>query len=289
MGAALTYARRYALFTLVGIAGEDDLDATDLPTQSAVAASHAPAPQTASNPSWHRKNAKAAAVLESKTLSPQDSAKQRDQLLVELPSLGSEDEAAQWAKRILAIKNSLTTADAGAIEAAFADHMARFSERMPVHRTDIASDDQAGRQSPPTETADADEWALLGRTRRRRDKAHLKFVASQPCLLCNRRPADAHHLRHAQPMAMGRKVSDEFTVPLCRTHHRQVHRTGDEAEWWSSMDHDIDPLEIAKGLWEQSHHGRPVQPMRPRVSEGIQPQKMSPVSGVRPTTRGEPA
>src|SRR5215475_9496717 len=30
MGAALTYARRYALFTLVGIAGEDDLDATDL-------------------------------------------------------------------------------------------------------------------------------------------------------------------------------------------------------------------------------------------------------------------
>ena len=30
MGAALTYARRYALFTLVGIAGEDDLDAPDL-------------------------------------------------------------------------------------------------------------------------------------------------------------------------------------------------------------------------------------------------------------------
>jgi ERF superfamily len=32
MGAALTYARRYALFTLVGIAGEDDLDAPDLCT-----------------------------------------------------------------------------------------------------------------------------------------------------------------------------------------------------------------------------------------------------------------
>ena len=30
MGAALTYARRYALFTLVGIAGEDDLDAPDI-------------------------------------------------------------------------------------------------------------------------------------------------------------------------------------------------------------------------------------------------------------------
>ena len=34
MGAALTYARRYALFTLVGIAGEDDLDAPDLPRES---------------------------------------------------------------------------------------------------------------------------------------------------------------------------------------------------------------------------------------------------------------
>jgi hypothetical protein len=72
---------------------------------------------------------------------------------------------------------------------------------------------------------------------------------------------------------MGRKVSDEFTVPLCRTHHRQVHRTGNEAEWWSAMDGDIDPLEIAKGLWEQSHHGRPVQPMRPRVTSGSQPQE----------------
>jgi hypothetical protein len=189
-------------------------------------------------------------------------------LLGELPSLGSADEAAQWAKRILPIKNSLTTADTGAIEAAFEDHMARISESMPVDRTAI--DDQAGRQSAPTETADADEWALLGRTRRRRDKAHLKFVASQPCLLCNRQPADAHHLRHAQPMAMGRKVSDEFTVPVCRTHHRQIHRAGNEAEWWSLMDGDIDPLEIARGLWEQSHQ-RPVT--RRQASNSIPPQE----------------
>jgi hypothetical protein len=32
MGAALTYARRHALFALVGIAGEDDLDAPDVVT-----------------------------------------------------------------------------------------------------------------------------------------------------------------------------------------------------------------------------------------------------------------
>ena len=54
----------------------------------------------------------------------------------------------------------------------------------------------------------------ISEPRRHRDKAHLKFVASQPCLVCGRSPADAHHLRFTQPRAMGRKVSDEFTVPL---------------------------------------------------------------------------
>jgi hypothetical protein len=43
MGAALTYARRYALFTLVGIAGEDDLDAPDLQLRSEAPA-EAPSP-----------------------------------------------------------------------------------------------------------------------------------------------------------------------------------------------------------------------------------------------------
>ena len=68
----------------------------------------------------------------------------------------------------------------------------------------------------------------IGEPRRHRDKSHLKFVASQPCLVCGRSPADAHHLRFTQPRALGRKVSDEFTVPLCRTHHRDNHRFGDE-------------------------------------------------------------
>jgi hypothetical protein len=90
----------------------------------------------------------------------------------------------------------------------------------------------------------------IGRPKRRRDKAHLIFVASQACLLCGRQPSDAHHLRFAQPRSMGMKVGDEFTVPLCRIHHRQVHQTGKEAEWWNDL--DIDAVEIAKGLWEQS-------------------------------------
>jgi len=62
-------------------------------------------------------------------------------------------------------------------------------------------------------------------------------------LVCGRHPADAHHLRFAQPRALARKVSDEFTVPVCRVHHRELHRTGDEAIWWKSI--DIDPLPIA--------------------------------------------
>jgi hypothetical protein len=80
-----------------------------------------------------------------------------------------------------------------------------------------------------------------------RDKTHLKFVASQPCLVCGRNPADAHHLRFTQPRAMGRKVSDEFTVRLCRIHHRENHRFGDEPAWWRKQ--SIDPVEISRKLW----------------------------------------
>jgi len=80
---------------------------------------------------------------------------------------------------------------------------------------------------------------------------HIKSVAKQPCLVCGRRPADAHHLRFAQSPALGRKVSDEFTVPLCRGHHREVHRCGDEAAWWKRT--GIDPSAAARVLWLKSH------------------------------------
>jgi Rad52/22 family double-strand break repair protein len=92
---------------------------------------------------------------------------------------------------------------------------------------------------------------VIAEPRRLRDKAHLKFVASQPCLICGRQPSDPHHLRFAQPRAIGLKVSDEFTVPLCRGHHRQVHQVGDEGAWWEDL--QVDALEIARGLWEKTH------------------------------------
>jgi hypothetical protein len=91
----------------------------------------------------------------------------------------------------------------------------------------------------------------IAEPKRLRDKGHLRFVASQPCLICGRQPSDPHHLRFAQPRALGLKVSDEFTVPLCRGHHRQLHQAGNEMAWWHNL--DINAIEIAKGLWEESH------------------------------------
>ena len=133
--------------------------------------------------------------------------------------------------------------------------------RSPQSEADDRQSNQtpSGADAPPLQpSSDAKQSRietaalLIERPKRRREPAHLKFVGSQPCLICGRTPSDAHHLRFAQPRALGRKVSDEFTVPLCRTHHRQVHQTGNEVQWWQAMDRDVDPLEIAKGLWEQS-------------------------------------
>jgi len=106
--------------------------------------------------------------------------------------------------------------------------------------------------SPGLLPAQIDKSVLaIAEPKRLRDKAHLRFVASQPCLVCGRQPSDPHHLRFAQPRALGLKVSDEFTVPLCRGHHRQLHQAGNEVAWWEGL--NIDALPIAKGLWEQTH------------------------------------
>jgi len=107
-----------------------------------------------------------------------------------------------------------------------------------------------------------DKAALpLGEPKRIRDKEHLKFVARQPCLVCGRQPSDAHHLRFAQPRALSMKVSDEFTVPLCRTHHRNLHQTGNELTWWEKA--RLDPLPIARKLWETSHPRAATKPATP--------------------------
>jgi hypothetical protein len=62
-----------------------------------------------------------------------------------------------------------------------------------------------------------------------------------------KQPSDPHHLRFAQPRAIGLKVSDEFTVPLCRSHHRNLHQSSKELRWWENF--RIEPMPIARKLW----------------------------------------
>jgi hypothetical protein len=110
-----------------------------------------------------------------------------------------------------------------------------------------ASEDAAANALPSSRRS-------LPKTTRHRNKEHLKFVQAQPCLVCGRNPSDPHHLRFAQPQALGRKVSDEFTVPLCRTHHREAHRASQELQWWQSK--GLAPMEAARTLWSKTQ-GRP--------------------------------
>jgi hypothetical protein len=260
MGAALTYARRYALFTLVGIAGEDDLDAPDLLPSAAS--------ETKTDGSGANKNdglnggqaqstqqfastrsAKTRPRPPSRALEPEASAALRDQLIAELNNPNSAEEAANWAHRVLSAKNNLMADDAKHVEDAFRARLASISAAGRL----TTEDAERTRRSKRRRRASAvDKTALtLPALRRIRDRDHVKSVARQPCLVCGRRPADAHHLRFAQSPALGRKVSDEFTVPLCRGHHREVHRCGDESTWWKKT--GIDPSAAARALWLKAH------------------------------------
>jgi hypothetical protein len=280
MGAALTYARRYALFTLVGIAGEDDLDAPDLiaptpqtksPGPERTRRSIAPRSMTTNgrlNADQRRvdhrtpveRTDKTSLVREAVLLDTQLSARLRDQMLSELNQVGTSDEAARWAKRRYPDKTTrLNEADAEHIDQCFRTKLLSFA----AHDAEGAGVDIEGASSEaaqsngrstkkPKQSKSIDKSALsFPEPRRVRDREHVGHVAQQSCLLCGRRPCDAHHLRFAQSRALGRKVSDEFTVPLCRGHHRELHRYGDEAKWWSKA--AIDPLAAARALWLETH------------------------------------
>jgi hypothetical protein len=257
MGAALTYARRYALFTLVGIAGENDLDAPDLivPTPCV------PKTETKKtrdrrdgglNYSKQRQSGRSheGKISPALTLDAEASAVLRDQLIAQLKALSSSEEAADWAHRNLPSKASLLFSDAKQVELAFQLKLSALVTDQPT----IAEEPKAlrrGRSGPDRATSVNKTVLTLPLPRRIRDREHVKSVAKQPCLVCGRRPADAHHLRFAQPSTLGRKVSDEFTVPLCRGHHREVHRLGDEAAWWNKT--GIDPTAAARVLWLKTH------------------------------------
>src|SRR6516165_6430774 len=264
LGAALTYARRYALFTLVGIAGEDDLDAPDLPTTagpSLEATKNPPRPEEGAavsdqaaeeqKPGRHAQTSNGRARAERAkpaSLPPDASANLRHQLIAELEQLVDPETLATWAQRALPLKNQLATADAQRVEAAFAARLGQLGDAVVRPESDPV-DGPPGR-SPSTEI-EAEAVTVIGKPVRERDRDHLRFVAAQPCLVCGRTPSDAHHIKFAEQRAMGRKVSDRFSVPICRLHHRDLHRRGNERAWWENQ--GIDPLPIAASLWDRMH------------------------------------
>ena len=141
----------------------------------------------------------------------------RDQLMGELKGMQSAEDAAIWARRMLPAKNALNSADSRQIEDAFQARLAvveSASDGPDGHAPAVTSEQAEGsiRRSGP---ASIDKSYLPYPERRRiRDRDHVRFVTKQPCLICGRKPADPHHLRFVQHRALGRKVSDEFTVPL---------------------------------------------------------------------------
>ena len=162
-------------------------------------------------------------------------------------------------------KNRLRASDATQVEATFEAKLAQIptfraagattqSENAvqqpacPTSEVDLQPDESRG----PFRQGAIDKGVLaLPEPRRIRDRDHVRLVATRPCLVCGRLPSDPHHLRFAQRRALSCKVSDEFTVPLCRGHHRELHRYGDEAIWWSRL--GIDVLQVARALWLKSH------------------------------------
>jgi hypothetical protein len=288
MGAALTYARRYALFTLVGIAGEDDLDAPDLPGLKLDGGTAGPsnlerpnghADVTRSIPPY-RKGSPRQRRPSVPILNPNASAAMRDRLAAEITGLSSVDVAVEWARESIVAKNTLIAEDAGIVETAFRDRMQVLESRLEAsteaqvvvplaaalsveaaplleEARPAALGRRRGSQRPRSRASaeckaeHVDKSALtIPEPPRYRDKEHLRFVAQQACLVCGRTPSDPHHLRFMQPRALGRKVSDEFVAPLCRIHHRAAHRAGDERAWWEQV--GIDPVKVARELWTKS-------------------------------------
>ena len=287
MGAALTYARRYALFTLVGIAGEDDLDAPDLcdgphlgdgprsSTPSADERSLMPRDGQQQRKPGNGQVRRGTHGERPSTLEPEQSAALRDKLLTALGNITSADSAAIWAQETLAAKNRLGSTDAKLVEDAFERRLSELpasnAVTLPNDASSVAQiarpqEIATGKSTDPGQANGIDKSILtLAAPRRYRSREHLRYVAQQACLLCGRKPSDPHHLGFTQPRALGRKVSDEFAVPLCRGHHRAVHRSRDERAWWKQS--GIDPIKIARRLWKETRgmgKGRAEPPVSPR-------------------------
>ena len=278
MGAALTYARRYGLFTLVGIAGEDDLDDPNLnvtnsgPGTTAISAAPSVAaairnPSSGNGRTGAGNQRGSSAATHRPMLAADASARLREAMLAEIASMASAAAATAWANTMLGSKNTLTADDARSVESAFETKYAGLATDLatdptaPEPKSQVVAADGHG-VGPNGSTAEPPAAAIgsrsdhklpITKTVRHRNKEHLAFVRAQPCLICAKQPSDPHHLPFAQPRALGRKVSDEYAVPLCRAHHRELHRAAKEISWWQSR--GIAPLAVAETLWQKSQSG----------------------------------
>ena len=210
----------YALFASISTASEDDLDApatlvTPLPPP------FAPTPQSS------RKPAKSVPDRPP-VLDDTRSAQLRDQLLSEIDHLQGGDSVALWAHRRMADKNTLATDDAKSVENACIWLLEIWDS--PDAPTEFHGDGRAS--APRTQHVQHPRRGRPLRSRQRRpmpvvsvrvtsrpkpvcrsNKAHLALVAARPCLVCQRTPCDAHHLKFAQPKALGARLA---TSSPCR-------------------------------------------------------------------------
>ena len=342
MGAAMTYARRYALFALVGIAGEDDLDAPDLvttPIDAGGAIAKSQLLRLDDSPE-RQSDASTRSALSAMRLPEEREQTICTRMLNEIAGLESEDAASQWVLAHFQAKVSLSRRYAARVEECFSARLTQLTANCEMGVEAKASDDsqvnvlRPAKDSPgeptqgsltasspplapretalamttlnepasgrsdggPTSPASASEPALATlvaarpsrsaiapRPARLRDQEHLRFVASEPCLVCGRTPSDPHHLRYLQPRALGRKVSDEFAVPLCRGHHRELHRRGDERKWW--RERNIDPQPIALLLWRCSHGDPSPDPSQDSAAPPTPSPDVAPASSTGEPTR----
>jgi hypothetical protein len=193
-------------------------------------------------------------------------------LIAEIKRAKTPDDLALWAYGRLGAKNTLTADDARVVEIAYLELLnAADGLDLPEPERGFPTPINKGNEKVPSEPGISAEIHHQGassqkmvtplpKSTRARNKAHLRFVATQPCLVCQRSPCDAHHLKFAEPRALGRKVSDQFTVPLCRQHHQELHLHGNERAWWADV--NVTPLETARALWDvtTSGHGTLVLP-----------------------------
>jgi hypothetical protein len=257
-GSTVAGVGQYALFTLVGIAGEDDLDAPDLcaappPPPSAANRLLKPMSDQSRVPSRSPGNGRDRAMAKGEIIDGEQSAVLRDRLLAEIGNIASAELPAAWAREALASKNKLVAPDAKRVEHAFERRLSELASAGADPATDdvLAQAMSTTASSERSQSDGIDKSVLaIAAPRRYRNRDHLRAVAKQPSLICGRKPSDPHHLRYLQPRALGRKASDEFTVPLCRVHHRAAHRARDEQAWWQAS--GIDPIKVARKLWKDT-------------------------------------